>query len=127
MLTTAWNWRAVFWFLVIVAGTITISFALFFKDTFRRERSHAYQNVLRQRLREQAMKLSSSQRGPGFHKHFPETPEHDVEKQDPNAPIPVESLPDVKLSLRDVSLVKPLVLVLRRINNIVILTASGAL
>ncbi|KAF9050297.1 vacuolar DHA amino acid exporter [Panaeolus papilionaceus] len=49
-LTSAWNWRAIFWFLAIVSGTITILFFLFFQDTFRRERSIIYQSMLKKRL-----------------------------------------------------------------------------
>lgn len=48
-LTMAFNWRAISWFLVILSSLCLISFVLFFQDTFRRERSLTYQNVIKQR------------------------------------------------------------------------------
>jgi len=51
VLTTGLHWRAIFWFLAIVAGATCLCFVFFFHDTFRRERSLTYQNVLKQRLR----------------------------------------------------------------------------
>src|ERR1700733_6807568 len=51
-LTQGFNWRAVFWFLVIFAGLNFFSFLVFFNDTFRRERSSAYQAVMKRRSQE---------------------------------------------------------------------------
>ncbi|KAI6027562.1 vacuolar DHA amino acid exporter [Pisolithus microcarpus] len=45
VLTQAFSWRAVFWFLVIWGGVIFSAFLALFKDTFRRERSLTYQNL----------------------------------------------------------------------------------
>ena len=42
LLTEAFNWRATFWFLAIFTGICFVAF-VFFQDTFRRERSSAYQ------------------------------------------------------------------------------------
>lgn len=46
LLTEAFDWRATFWFLAIFTGLCFISF-LFFQDTFRRERSSAFQAATR--------------------------------------------------------------------------------
>lgn len=48
--------------------------------------------------------------------------EHDIEKQGPD---PVSQTQTIKLSIRDVNPIGPIVLVLKRINNIVVLIASG--
>jgi len=45
----------------------------------------------------------------------------DLEKQDPPAPV----LPAIELSLRDVNPLKPLVIIVRRWNNVAMLIASG--
>ena len=96
-MTSAFNWRAIFWFLAIISGLSLLSFILFFRDTFRRERSLSYQTVIRQRRK--AASLSS------LNKH-PETFNFD-------------------LSLADVNPLKPLGQVLRRKNNFMVLIASG--
>ncbi|KAG2101822.1 major facilitator superfamily domain-containing protein [Suillus discolor] len=54
-LTQGLIWRAVFWFLTIWGGIIFSAFLFLFKDTFQKERSMAYQNVLKRRLREQQL------------------------------------------------------------------------
>ncbi|KAG6809840.1 hypothetical protein H0H92_014532 [Tricholoma furcatifolium] len=108
-LTTGLGWRAIFWFLSIVSGSICVCFIIFFRDTFRKERSLIYQNVLRQRLEEAHKEEKVSDKG--------QNP--DPEK----GGVPLE----INLSLRDVNPGKPLILVLRRINNIPILIASGLL
>ncbi|KAG6840823.1 hypothetical protein C0991_004114 [Blastosporella zonata] len=111
-LTTGLGWRAIFWFLSIVAGSICIFFALFFRDTFRKERSLTYQNVLKQRLEEAEL-------------HHTEVKDKTQNSTDPEK----DETPEiaVTLSLRDVNPAKPLVMVLRRLNNLVILVASGFL
>lgn len=125
VLTSGFNWRACYWFLMILGGITVLGFFLFFKDTFRRQRSNAYQTVLRRRLRERAESLRASDEA-----RVAKSPisnekeaEQDLEKQDPED-VP-ETIDNMKLSLTDVSPVKPLWLVLRRVNNLVILIASG--
>lgn len=118
-LTTAFNWRAAFWFLVIVGGAILLGFLVFFKDTFRRERSITYQTAIKARLRVQARALAKKA---AAHPH-------DTEKQTPmslDANTVKEAMITMRLSLRDLSPLRPILLVLRRINNMMILTASGA-
>jgi MFS family permease len=101
VLTSAFNWRAIFWFLAIVSGLNLLFFVLFFRDTFRRERSHIYQNVIKQRRK--AAALSS------------------LNDKQPETSLAV----DFDLSLADVNPLKPLGQVLRRKNNVIVLIASG--
>ncbi|PPR05871.1 hypothetical protein CVT24_006625 [Panaeolus cyanescens] len=129
VLTSAWNWRAIFWFLAIVSGTITLSFFFFFRDTFRKERSVIYQNVLKQRMRE-AIKHHSGTSTPASRdeKTIVDADVEKAEKQEPTSSAPVQlSMDDVKVSIIDVNPFKPLLEVLRRKNNLVILFASGLL
>ena len=51
--------------------------------------------------------------------------DRDVEKQEATADAVVAPMEDIKLSLADVNPVKPIVYVLRRLNNLTILIASG--
>ncbi|KAG6812720.1 hypothetical protein H0H92_001081 [Tricholoma furcatifolium] len=109
-LTTGFGWRAIFWFLCIVAGCYCVCFTIFFRDTFRKERSLTYQNLLRQRLEQLAHKKDSeelSEKNPGS----------DAEKGSTET--------SVKLRLRDVNPAKPIFMVMRRVNNMLILFASG--
>ena len=99
-MTSAFNWRAIFWFLSIISGSSLLSFILFFRDTFRRERSLKYQTVIRQRRK--AAALSS------------------LNKQ-PEAFLAV----NLDLSLADVNPLKTLGQVLRQKNNVMILIVSG--
>ncbi|KAL1950238.1 hypothetical protein VTO73DRAFT_5362 [Trametes versicolor] len=150
VLTQGFNWRATFWFLAIFVG---VCFLLFipFKDTFRRERSLVYQAALKRRIAHDSAKASEASslsqitavsrivpeaeiaRGEGAKegKDAIETLARDIdlEKQvqaaariDAEALAPVD---EIKLSLADVNPVKPIVHVLRRMNNLTILTASG--
>ena len=114
-MTSAFNWRAIFWFLCITSGLSVISFALFFRDTFRRERSLTYQNLLDQRRKAVAhapiindKKISEKN-----------TSKRDTPEQHKEAAL------DFNLSLVDVNPLKPLGQVLRRKNNIIVLISSG--
>ncbi|KAF7985540.1 hypothetical protein HWV62_3783 [Athelia sp. TMB] len=108
-LTQAFGWRAVFWFLVIIAGLNFLSFLFLFKDTFRRERSSTYQTVLKRRTAERALKSHSGSQLTVI-----------------NAAAGVEAPPlkVIKLSLRDVNPFPPIWLILRRKNNVAILFSS---
>ncbi|KAK7014199.1 vacuolar DHA amino acid exporter [Favolaschia claudopus] len=131
-LTTGFNWRAPFWFMAAVTGLSGISIFLFLKDTFRKERSLTYQNVLKSRLKSRTASAATSctttvvEREPTGQERggSPALPA-DVEKQ-PNDSLDEATvvLPE-KLTLRDVNPFTPLWLVLRRKNNVVILVASG--
>jgi MFS family permease len=130
VLTTAFNWRAPFWFLTAVSGLSSVSIFLFLKDTFRKERSLTYQHLLKSRLESRARFPTSSRTPTIVEKELP--PHTDMEKQTrpdlslSNSPVIAEvALAEIKLTLRDVNPVKPLWLVVRRMNNIMILFASG--
>ncbi|KAF7344182.1 Vacuolar DHA amino acid exporter [Mycena venus] len=130
VLTTAFNWRAPFWFLTAVSGLSCVSIFLFLKDTFRKERSLTYQNLLNTRIKSRARSTMSSRTATIVEKEPP--PHTDPEKQtgpDPSlssSPVIADvALPEIKLTLRDVNPVKPLWLVVRRMNNLIILFASG--
>ncbi|KAJ7270783.1 major facilitator superfamily domain-containing protein [Mycena haematopus] len=126
VLTTGFSWRAPF------CGVLIL---LFLKDTFRKERSLTYQNVLKSRLRSLAASAATSCTATVVEKE-PTSDKRsslpaDLEKQprpDPNlsnSPDVVAALPNIKLTLSDVNPIKPLWLVVRRMNNLVILFASG--
>lgn len=145
VLTEGFNWRATFWFLAIFSGVIFMLF-IPFKDTFRRERSLVYQAALKRRLAHQSAKGSEASSLSQVtavsrivpvknEKSSPPTKdgitdlalERDLEKQ--KQPLSTETdaapLDEVKLSLADVNPVKPIVHILRRMNNLTILAASG--
>ena len=146
-LTHGFNWRATFYFLAIFTGLCAISF-IFFKDTFRRERSLVYQLVLRRIKEERAAARRSETSSLSHvtvveperaHEKWLPRPEKPLPKSEPDIGQPrvtfqdVESGPhdddtdvkEIKLSLKDVNPVPPLIAVLRRMNNLVILIASG--
>jgi MFS family permease len=129
-LTTGFDWRAVFYFMGIISGTSLALFVIFFKDTFRRERSVSYQRAVKKRLAErEAERLESASqntvinspsvneksRGTGG-----ATGETDVEAQPP-----ASEFQEVKLTFRDISPFEPIWLVIKRKNNLFTLTCSG--
>ncbi|KAI8971143.1 MFS general substrate transporter [Trametes punicea] len=149
-LTKGFSWRATFWFLAIFVG---VCFLLFipFKDTFRRERSLVYQTALRRRLAHQSAKsseASSLSQVTAVSRIVPATDDktrpaavpaetkdaidelardRDLEKQQqqPANNDVVAPMNEIRLSLADVNPVKPIIQVLRRLNNLTILSASG--
>lgn len=151
ILTQLFNWRATFWFLVIF-GVLSMASFVTFKDTFRRERSLAYQAAL-QRIREQTAKaeknrkekkeisstLESQTQTIVEGSDTPSDEKRGEERTAPRSPIPASlveagckisvahdvKLQDVKLSLRDINPVTPVILILRRRNNLATLIASG--
>jgi MFS family permease len=114
-LTQAFEWRAVFWFLMILGGVSVVAFLCFFKDTFRKERSVAYQNVLKRRVRERLVSEAKDE--------SQEISENDVEAQ--RTVIPASASKKVNLSITDVNPFPPYISILRRKNNLAILVASG--
>ncbi|KAJ7714005.1 vacuolar DHA amino acid exporter [Mycena metata] len=130
VLTTAFNWRAPFWFLTAVSALSCVSILLFLRHTFRQERSLTYQNVLKSRLKSGSQSTTPSSTATIVEKEPP--PPTVLGKQtglDPglsNSPVIADvALAEIKLTLRDVNPVKPLWLVVRRMNNLMILFASG--
>ncbi|KAI0367484.1 MFS general substrate transporter [Pilatotrama ljubarskyi] len=107
-LTQGFDWRACFWFLVIFGGLNLLSFTFLFKDTFHRECSLAYHRVLRCNLEKSRPCEEKS----------PAANNRGVEGQ-PSA------YQNIRLSLKDVDPISPILQVLRYFNNPVILTASG--
>lgn len=132
-LTTGFDWRAIFWFMTAVSGLNLLSFLLFFKDTFRKERSLTYQSVLRKRTSAAATSSSpcseestSSSEKAGSCDHT-KAPKDLGKATVPQIPSTVSQTPEIKLTLLDVSPIRPLGLVMRRRNNLVTLFASGLL
>ncbi|KAG1859146.1 MFS general substrate transporter [Suillus tomentosus] len=125
-LTQGFSWRAVFWFLVIWGGIIFLAFLFLFKDTFRKERSVTYQNVLSSRLGEQqsseakdeSQNISKSEAG-GEN----QTTSKDIEAQ--RTVIPASAIKDIKLSIADVNPLPAYLSIVGRKNNVPILIASG--
>lgn len=150
-LTQAFDWRATFWFLSILMGIVIFAF-VFFKDTFRRQRSLTYQAVLR-RIREQQELARRSETSTLSHatvvdRSEAEKPQHgapfESEKVQNFRPkeasnltsnqlgvpsddsdIEAAQIKEIKLSLKDVNPIPPMLHVLRRLNNLAILTSSG--
>ncbi|EJD50727.1 vacuolar DHA amino acid exporter [Auricularia subglabra TFB-10046 SS5] len=142
VLTEVFNWRATFWFLVILGGIMWLCFLFLFKDTFRRERSLTYQLAMK-RARIAAAKRKADQHRDRSTDALPRqlvkeksaapesTSPEDVRSatQSPvpgsGAITPAIHLDDVKLTLADVNPLHPLRMVLRRKNNIAILVPSA--
>ncbi|KAG2115522.1 MFS general substrate transporter [Suillus clintonianus] len=137
LLTQGLGWRSVFLFITICAGVVLLGLVFLFKDTFRKERSLTYQNVLQRRTKEGELQ----------HHHMDKTslafPATDKPAQpilesmaspqqtgelviEANVPIvPASSIKDINLSLADVNPFPPLLNILTRSNNLTILFASG--
>lgn len=49
MLTQVFSWRATFWLLAALLGIILVVFVIFFRETFRRERSVTYRRAAARR------------------------------------------------------------------------------
>ncbi|KAJ7353399.1 vacuolar DHA amino acid exporter [Mycena albidolilacea] len=132
VLTTGFSWRAPFWFLAAVSGLSGVLILLFLKDTFRKERSLTYQNVLKSRLKSHATRPVAKSRTASIAER-PSLPVN-LEKQqipalrlfDTHTVAAADvALREMKLTLRDVNPFRPLWLVVRRMNNLAILVASG--
>ena len=102
---------------------------VFFKDTFRRERSLSYQGALRRAMkeREQRLRVHEEKAGKGHLKdekidHAARCTSPDLEVQSEH---PHPTLADIRLTLRDINPIRPVGSVLRRLNNVTILLASG--
>ena len=131
-LTQGLSWRAVFWFLVIWGGVILSALFFLFKDTFRKERSLTYQNVLKRRIQDRKIAQEKDAAGerPVSEKNTFEnensgvqTPKGDVEAQ----PVVVSAfaIKEIKLSIADVNPFPPFLQILSRRNNVCVLTSSG--
>lgn len=144
VLTQLFNWRATFWFLAIFGGLSLLSFILF-KDTFRRERSLTYQAALL-RMHDANQKMSGRPSNTGNSPELSQTAtavdlqDLPVQKDDKStqeviateadvegrgSPARPQVYQDINLSLRGVNPFTPLLMILRRRNNLAILAASG--
>ena len=144
VLAQGFNWRAIFWFLAVFAGMCAFSF-IFFRETFRRERSLTYQTVLRRVLEQEAQKVIQKQSASGkvlnqnVGQHMPtaeesrhgSAPGKNKANRDMGASIamPTTEAPiatkEIRLTLKDINPFRPMFQVLRRVNNVLILSASG--
>ncbi|KAG0705320.1 vacuolar DHA amino acid exporter [Suillus ampliporus] len=139
VLTQGLGWRSVFWFIAICAGVVLLALVFLFKDTFRKERSLTYQNILQMRAKEWEVQHSSKSSQtvlafPVTEKPAQPAPEKMASPQctgnldvEANAPAvaSVSSMKDINLSLADVNPFPPLLKILTRSNNLAILFASG--
>ncbi|KZT53351.1 MFS general substrate transporter [Calocera cornea HHB12733] len=108
-LTSGLGWRSTFWFLVIFAGCTLVLF-IFFKDTFRKERSLAYRSAVNRaaaRARAKNGGAAIIQAGRVV------TRGGDSE--------------EIKLSLRDVNPITPAWRILQRVNILTIMFGSALL
>lgn len=147
ILTQLFNWRATFWFLAIFGGMSLASFMLF-RDTFRRERSLTYQAALRRTERRRDNEANSRslshtttlevQDHQDCHndkiEQGADTTEKDFEAQTTSKCTAAETqissavprdMQDINISLKEVNPITPLIMILRRRNNLAILIASG--
>ncbi|KAG6813459.1 hypothetical protein H0H92_010793 [Tricholoma furcatifolium] len=109
VLTSGLGWRAIFWFLGIFSGVVCLCFVLFFRDTFRKERSLAYQTRLRKHLEETELKRDDVKS---------DKDKSDIEKG-------TAQKVAVTVTFKDVNPAKVLRMVLSRPNNNVTFIASG--
>jgi len=114
ILTQAFGWRAVFWFLAIAASVNFFLFLFFLKDTFRRQRSLAFQTILKKRTRTRDASIINDSKSVGIH----------TNNNAPTINAP-EVFTEITLSLMDVNPFPPCFRVLQRWNNIIILIPSG--
>ncbi|KZT12153.1 MFS general substrate transporter [Laetiporus sulphureus 93-53] len=145
ILTQAFDWRATFWLLAIFTGLCSLSF-IFFTDTFRQERSLTYQSVLKRlKLQEEkhavtakdavssnvAVAQGASGREVVEGEVKSETSSVDTKIADLEAQkgqvAGLEPVKQAKVTLRDMNPVGPMIYVLRRKNNVVIILASALL
>ncbi|KAG6336871.1 hypothetical protein ID866_2229 [Astraeus odoratus] len=127
VLTQALSWRAIFWFLVICGGVILSAFLFLFKDTFRKERSSAYQNVLKKRApKHQVCETKWTTSGePSSDEGAIRQTREDIEASAPV--VTAEIVKDVKLTFVDMNPFPPYGKVLDRKNNVAVLVSSGLL
>lgn len=138
VLTQGLGWRSIFWFIAICAGVVLVALVFLFKDTFRKERSLTYQNVLQRRAKKgelQCQHLDKSSHTfsatdkpvqPALESIVspPQTGDVIVEAIGPIV-APTSCIKDINLSLADVNPFPPLLKILTRLNNLAILFASG--
>ncbi|KAG8682263.1 hypothetical protein FRC08_015069 [Ceratobasidium sp. 394] len=139
-LTAGFSWRATFYFLVIFAGISLCTF-IFLPDTWRRERSMSYQAAKRRVLKERERRSqagtptrSSAPSGAATPTLGSNTPAYagsiaegsvEMKNETTTAKAGPSEEQDVKLSITDVSPIRPIWFILKQRTNICILSASG--
>ena len=124
LLAQASSWRVLFWFLAADIATNLVFFVFFFRDTFRKERSLTYQRVLASRRSaesRQSSVVTVSDKSHGEAKVA--TAEASAGPASADASPQVET--EIVLSFKDVNPFPPLLLILKRRNNIATLFVSG--
>ena len=124
LLTQAFSWRASFWLLAADIGANIVIFVFFFRDTFRKERSLTYQRVLVSRRRSKRSSVVSDTAQELDNKSNGEATVTAASPAETVAATP-QAGTEITLSLKDVNPFPPLVLVLKRRNNVVTLFSSG--
>ncbi|KAG1823581.1 major facilitator superfamily domain-containing protein [Suillus subaureus] len=115
-LSQAFDWRASFYFMLICAAVVFLSFLVLFKDTYRRERSLTYCSALQRLLTsKEPVRNPNESIIVGHESNKDQTPVKDVRS----------GLDDVKLSLKDINPFPPCFRILSRKNNVLILIANG--
>lgn len=115
-LTNTWSWRACFYFLSVL-GAILVFLFLFFKDTFRRERSSLYQSAIKRHhtreLQSADLAVSTS------------SPEQSQSATVGETPDAQQVFKDIHLSASDLNPFPPIWLILMRKNNLAVYLVSG--
>ncbi|KAL4256351.1 MFS transporter superfamily protein [Pleurotus pulmonarius] len=127
-LATGFSWRACFWFLAIFSGASFLTFLLFFEDPWRKERSLTYQNVLWRKPNEQDRQHKKKDACISNNSELclDSAPSPLKKTLNESSAVPLHPTPPViTLSLKHVNPVTPLIGVMRRRNNQLILLASG--
>ncbi|OJA07600.1 hypothetical protein AZE42_06271 [Rhizopogon vesiculosus] len=133
------GWRSIFWFVMICAIVVLLALVFLFKDTFRKERSLIYQNVLKRRVNEQVAQRLSTSSQTIIVSSLTEKPSQPASERvassqqeehldvEANALVvaPASSMKYITLSLADVNPFPPLLKILTRMNNLALLFASG--
>ena len=117
-LAHAWGWRACFYFLAALGGILVVSF-LFFKDTFRRERSSLYQSAVRRRI----IRVIPSAQSPSTREGAAGRSSSGSAENPENAQ---QAFRGIKLTASDLNPFPPMWLIMVRKNNLAIYSVSGA-
>ena len=116
VLTQAFDWRASLWLLAAILGIDLVLFTFFFRDTFRSERSLTYQRALARRQSATMARTvgdTINSREKGALGEGPTSPSSSC-----GAAAELDTEAKITPSLADVNPFPPLLLILRRRNNI---------
>ncbi|KAG1876802.1 MFS general substrate transporter [Suillus tomentosus] len=129
-LSQAFDWRACFYFLLVCAAVVFLSFLILFKDTHRRERSPTYCSAFQRHASKERVRSPNESIIAGNEPSKDKTPVKDAEKQlqsleYTSAVTSKTGLDDVKLSFKDINPFPPYLRILSRKNNVLILITNG--